>query len=78
MTNCLNCLLYTLALLFGFANPTPGFWETFIDSNTLWKLCGVYRHGLSNSYVSVIYLGVPVAFELIKENTGPLSDVMKH
>ena len=44
----------------------------------LWKLCGVYRHGLSNSYVSVTYLWVPVAFESIKEKMGLLSDVMKH
>ena len=28
----------------------------FIDSNTLWKLCGVYRHGRSNSYISGTYL----------------------
>ena len=76
--NCLACFLYTLVLLFGFESSTR-IWETLqVNSNMLWKLCGVYRHGLRNSYISATYLWVPVAFESIKENTGPLSYVMKH
>ena len=78
LLSLLNLFALNYGSLFGFESSTRILDTLYVSSNTLWKLCGVYQHGLNNSYVSATYLWVPAAFDLIKENTGPLSDVMKH
>ena len=48
------------------------------DGLPLLVILNLLRIEVLLGYVSAAYLWVPIAFESIKDNTGPLSGVMKH